>query len=137
MEEVSLKALKQGWAAQAVSAEILGLLPTTKYSRSVEVVFRGSVLLVISRLTSRGGGIAPSFGEVWELYVISGPDKTAEHLAGLKGNMHTNKYIGVECEESVVLLGSDIRVRVTLPDSMTDPSCPPPTFLIHVEGTVL
>lgn len=134
MEELNLKALNQDWAAKIESAEILGLLPATEHSRNVEVVYRGSVLLVVSRMRSRSGGIVPSLGEIWGLYVISGPDKMAEHLTGLKGNMHRNKHIGVKCEESATLLGSDIRVQVTLPDSMIDPRYPPPTFLIHVEG---
>ncbi len=134
MEELSLKALEQSWATQAVPAEIFGLLPTTKYSRSVEVVYRASVLLVISRLTSRGGGIVPSLGEIWELYVISGPDKAVEHLAGVNGSFHTNRHIGVHFEETTTLLGSDVRVAVTVPDSMKDPRDSPPAFLIHVEG---
>jgi hypothetical protein len=134
MEELSLKALNQYWATQATPAEILGLLPATEYVCSVEVVYRGSVLVAISRLRSRSGGIVPSFGEVWGLYAINGPEKMAEHLTGLKGDIHRNKHIGVQCEEMATLLGSDICVRVMLPDSMTDPRDPPPTFLIHVEG---
>ncbi len=134
MEELNLKALERDWVTKVVPTEILGLLPVTEYSRSVEVVYRGSVLLAVSRLRSRSGGIVPSLGEVWELYVISGPDKMAEHLTGIKGDMHRNKHIGVQCEETATLLGSDICVRVTLPDSMTDPRDPPPTFLIHIEG---
>ena len=133
MEELNLKALMQEWTTQAVPREILTLLPATEHSRSVEVVYRGSVLLVVSRLRSRSGGIVPSLGEIWQLYVISGPDKTVEHLSGLNGNMHTNKHIGVQCEQTMTLLGSDIRVSVTLPGSMVDPRYPPPEVRIHVE----
>ncbi len=134
MEELSLKALNQDWAAQVTRAEISCLLPNTEYSRNVEVVYRGSVLVAISRLRSRDGGIVPSFGEIWELYVISGPDKVVEHLAGVNGSFHVNRHIGVHFEETTTLLGSDVRVVVTVPDSMKDPCDPPPAFLIHVEG---
>lgn len=135
MKEIAVRALDVSWSEGVRAIEVATFLPEAPKDIIAEtrIVYQGKVIIA-EQLLRAPSGIAPSLYGAWGLYLVSGPDRAVKFLTGVKSMTCLLRHLATESEEVPTLIGSDIRVRVTLPASMTDPHDPPPAFLIHIEG---